>query len=337
MYREYFPGEIWEKKKCEELNLNRDIILSLDEIISKEYTNTEGIIILKKGYIIYENYFKNIDKSTKVNIASITKSIISSLIGIAIDMKLIKSVDERVLSFFPEYSFDKKNNLRDEMTIENLLTMTAPFPFSNFNEPINRMRRSEDWVKYSLEIMGEGNKRGVFKYSTSATHILSAILTKVSHLSAREFANKYLFSKIGAELVEDYKMPNFDLTYVFGLGIRGWVSDPQGYSAGGWGLTLTLRDMARFGLLYERRGKWEDSVILSENWIKKSLEYSHYNYGYLFWLKEIDGYFTYSAKGFGGNIITVIPEKEIVVAIASTIEKDNLNRKDLIKEYILKI
>lgn len=337
MYSDYFPNENWEKKTCEELNINKDIIYNLDKIILEEYTNTEGIVVLKKGYIVYENYFKNIEKDTRVNVASITKSIISALIGIVIDMKLIKSVDEKVVSFFPEYSYTKKNKNRDNITIKNLLTMTTPFPFSSFNEPMNRMRRSKDWVKYSLEIMGDGNKMGVFKYSTAGTHILSAIITKVSGLSAREFANKYLFSKIYANSIENYKMPSYDLTYVFGLGIRGWVHDPQGNSAGGWGLTMTLRDMARFGLLYERMGTWQEENVISKNWIEESIKYHEYNYGYLFWLKEIDGYFTYSAKGFGGNIITVIPEKEIVVAIATDIEKDNKNRKDIISNYILKL
>ncbi|MBP2026147.1 serine hydrolase domain-containing protein [Peptoniphilus stercorisuis] len=336
MYSEYFPKEDWEKKNCKDLKINEEVLNDLDKIIPLEYTNTEGIIIVKNGYIAYEKYFKDIDINTKVNVASITKSIISALIGIAIEKNMIKSVDEKVISFFPEYKF-KKNKNRDEITIKHLLTMTTPFPFSSFNEPMNKMRRSKDWVKYSLEIMGEGNKMGVFKYSTAGTHILSAIITKVSGISAREFANKYLFREIYADEVEDYKMPGYDLTYVFGLGIRGWVNDPQGISAGGWGLTLSLRDMARFGLLYERKGIWNNEEIIPKNYIEDSIKYHHYNYGYLFWLKEIDGYFTFSAKGFGGNIITIIPEKNIVVAIATDIQKDNLNRKDIIKDYILKL
>lgn len=333
---EYFPDKKCIEKSCDSLNLDKKVLDDLTNIIPLEYENTEGIIILKKGYIVYENYFKENCIDTRLNVASITKSIISSLIGIAIDKGFIGSVDEKVLSFFPEYNF-KENKNRHKITIENLLTMSTPFPFSSFNEPMNRMRRADDWIFYCLDIMGTGNKIGDFKYSTAGTHILSAIITKSSGLSAREFANKYLFSEIDANIIDYIEMVGFDLTYVFGLGIDGWVYDPQGYSSGGWGLTMTLRDMARFGLLYERKGKWKEKQIISNSWIEKSVESFHKDYGYLFWLKEVDGYFTYSAKGFGGNMITVIPEKEIVFVISSNIEKDNKNRKDLIKDYILKL
>ena len=330
----YFPDADWQTKSCKELNIKSDIVSELDRIIPEEYGNTEGIIIVKNGYIAYEKYFNGMNLNSKVNVASITKSIISALIGIAIDRGYISSADDKVIDYFKEYNF-KENKYRNEVTIKDLLTMSAPFPFSNFNEPMNKMRRSDNWVKYALSIMGTGNKPGKFKYSTAGTHILSGIITKVTGLSAREFSNKYLFNKIGAGLVLDVPLTEFSLTNVFGHGIDGWVNDPQGVSAGGWGLTLTLRDMARFGLLYLRKGKWKEEQVISQKWIEDSIKFYHHDYGYLFWLKEINNVFTFSAKGFGGNIITVIPSMDTVVVTTAKIETDNKNRKNIINDYIL--
>lgn len=107
-----------------------------------------------------------------------------------------------------------------------------------------------DWIAYTLGMLDQGGKIGTFKYSTAGVHLLSAIITRTTDKSAREFANEYLFKPIGMKEIPHYEMKSFGFDDLFGKHVRGWENDPDGNSTGGWGLTMTPRDMVRFGYLY---------------------------------------------------------------------------------------
>ncbi|MBG9793557.1 hypothetical protein ABD76_14080 [Paenibacillus dendritiformis] len=192
-----------------------------------------------------------------------------------------------------------------------------------------------DWVKYTLDMLGQKGSIGAFKYSTAGAHLLSAIITRSTGKSAREFANERLFKPIGMREIPNFEMKSFGFDDLFGKNVKGWVTDPHGNSTGGWGLTLTPRDMARFGVLYLNRGMWDHHQVISGTWIDQSTEMNPNHYGYLWWLREEDGVFAYSALGDGGNVICCIPEKELVVAIASEFSMNPRDRWTLIKEGII--
>jgi len=320
----------WKTKEV----FDSQMISNLESTIKIQYKNLEGLLVLQDDYILYEKYYHGNNKENKFHVASVTKSVLSALIGIAIDKGFIKSMNEKVMPFFPEYEFNDRNRNRNHITIHHLLTMTAPFPFPNMKEPLYRICHQKDWIKYSLEMLGEGGKIGVFKYSTAGAHILSAILTKSTGMSAREFANIYLFEPLGIETIPDYPMI-FDLDHIFGDDVRGWVSDPNQYSAGGWGLTLTLREMAKFGLLYQNNGSWNNKQILSEEWVHLSTNCYGNDYGYLWWIGKDKDTPAFLAQGSGGNVICVIPDKKITIIIASSIILKPTDRELLIKKYIL--
>ena len=176
---------------------------------------------------------------------------------------------------------------------------------------------------------------GSFKYSTAGAHLLSAILTRSTGKNARAFANEHLFKPIGMREIPDYVMTSFGFEDLFGKNVKGWVNDPEGNSTGGWGLTLTPRDMAHFGLLYLNHGIWDDNQIIPGTWTRESTAMNPNKYGYLWWLREEDGVFAYLALGDGGNIICCIPEKNLVVAIASEFIMNPRDRWTLIKEHII--
>ncbi|MNI50387.1 Beta-lactamase [compost metagenome] len=183
--------------------------------------------------------------------------------------------------------------------------------------------------------MGQKGRPGVFQYCTSGTHLLSAIITRATGQSAREFANERLFGPIGMKIIPDYPMKSFGLEDVFGKNLKGWIQDPNGNSTGGWGLTLAPRDMARFGFLYLNGGIWEDKQIISTMWIEESIAMNANKYGYLWWLDEEDGIFAYLAMGHGGNAIVCIPEKDLIVTIVSTIASKPRDIWPLIKKCII--
>jgi CubicO group peptidase (beta-lactamase class C family) len=255
--------------------------------------------------------------------------------GIAIDSGYIRDIDQKVLDFFPEYVPDATDPLKREITIRHLLTMTAPYPFEDWQEPLDKMCMQPDWVKHTLDMLGQKGSIGAFKYSTAGSHLLSAIITRCTGKSAREFANERLFKPTGMKEIPDYEMKSYGFDDLFGKGVKGWVQDPNGHSAGGWGLTLIPCDMARFGLLYLNDGLWDNNQLVSKSWINESTAMTPNRYGYLWWVNEEDGVFAYLAMGDGGNVICCIPEKDMVVAIASEFMLNPRDRWTLIKECIL--
>ncbi|AAT61471.1 serine hydrolase domain-containing protein [Bacillus sp. FH] len=302
----------------------------LDQIIKEEYKNMNGMLVVQKGNIIFEKYYNDYGPNDTFHVASVTKTIISALIGICIDKGYIKSVDQRVIEFFPEYNCNSS-----EITVRHLLTMTAPYPFVDWQEPLEELCTQQDWIQYTLDRIGKGGNIGAFKYSSAGAHVLSAIITSVTGKSAREFANEQLFQPLGMREIPNYNMKAFGFDDLFGKDVKGWVHDPNGISTGGWGLTLTVKDMAKFGQMYLNEGIHNGKQILSKSWIKESTTMNQNQYGYLWWLREEDGIFSYCAMGDGGNMICCIPEKELVVVIASEAMPNARDRWELIVKYIL--
>ncbi|PYI56117.1 serine hydrolase domain-containing protein [Paenibacillus flagellatus] len=335
MQRTYWPTTVWQTADPAALGMDADLLTQLDPAIRAEYGNISGIVVVRSGYIAYERYYNGCGPDDPHHVASVTKSILSALVGIAIEAGFIRHVDQNVLDFFPDYVPDAADKRKRDITIRHLLTMTAPYPFADWHEPLANMCMQPDWVRYTLDMLGQGGSIGDFKYSTAGAHLLSAILSRTTGKSAREFANERLFKPIGMKEVPHYEMESFGFEELFGSKVRGWVEDPNGSSAGGWGLTMTPRDMARFGLLYVRGGTWDRLPVIPRAWIDESKAGNPYHYGYLWWLREEEGIFAYSALGDGGNVICCIPDNDLVVAITSRFDMNPRDRWTLIKDRIV--
>ncbi|UHA73394.1 serine hydrolase domain-containing protein [Paenibacillus sp. 481] len=335
MPRNDSPTTGWQTVDPATLRMNAEKLSELDPTIQSAYSNINGIVVVRNGSIAYEKYYNGYGPNDAHHVASVTKSVISALIGIAIDAGYIKHVDQKVLDFFPEYVVDAADKQKREITIRHLLTMTAPYPFADWHEPLDKMCMQPDWVTYTLDMLGQNGELGAFKYSTAGTHLLSAIITRSTGTSARAFANERLFKPTGMKEIPDVDMKSFGFDDLFGKDVRGWVKDPSNNSTGGWGLTLIPRDMARMGVLYLSRGNWDNKQIISEKWINESTAMNPSHYGYLWWLREEDGIVAYLALGDGGNVICCIPDKDLVVAIASEFIMNPRDRWTLIKECII--
>jgi CubicO group peptidase (beta-lactamase class C family) len=335
MQNNYFPATTWQGITPATMSLDTKKLLGLETTLKSEYSNINGIIVVRNGYIVFEKYFNGFGPMDPHHITSVTKSILSALIGIAINKGYIESTDQKVLDFFPEYIPTTDNPQKHEVTLRHLLTMTAPYSFEDWHEPFDKLCASQDWIKYTLDMLGENGSIGAFKYSSAGAHLLSAILTRSTGKAAREFANEHLFAPIGMKTIPAYEMKAFGYDDLFGKKLKGWAHDPAGNSTGGWGLKLAPQDMARFGLLYLNNGTWNNNQIIPEEWIKASIALNSNKYGYLWWLFKEKDVFAYAAMGDGGNIICCIPEKNMVVAIASEFMMNPRDRWTLIKEHII--
>ncbi len=335
--RDYWPTKEWKKVKPIDVGMDLSYLKEFERAINTKYKNINGIVIVRKGYIAFEKYYNGYSISDTNNVTSVTKSFISSLIGIAIDKGYIKSVNQKVLDFFPDYVCNPSDIKKRTITIKNLLTMTAPIAsktVGNKWEPLDRLRRQRNWEKYILDLLGKG-QIGKFQYSTAGAHLLSVIITCTTGMCAREFANRHLFKPIGISEIPDYPMKSFLLDDVFGKNVKGWINDPQGNTTGGFGLTITPRDMARLGFLYLNHGIWNNKQIISEKWIDESTAMNSNKYGYLWWLFETENTPAYMAAGSGGNHIYCIPNRDLIVVITSKITLKPLDRWPLLEKYII--
>jgi CubicO group peptidase (beta-lactamase class C family) len=307
-------------------------------MINHDYRNITGIVVRKDGKIQYENYFNECTAASRIHVYSVTKSIISILIGIAIDKGYIKSVDQKVLDFFPDYVVKKREKTIQNITVKNLLTMTAPYKY--MLAPYIKYFTSDDCVKFTLDLLGGRGQMGKFRYTPLiGPDILSGILIKATGQSVFDFATANLFSPLGITVESNVTFHSKEEQFAFNkaTNISGWVTDGKGVNTGGWGLTLSPIDLAKIGQLYLDGGTWNGEQIVSAKWIDDSTkEHSRWeklnlSYGYLWWVENGNGY---AAMGDGGNVIYVNSKKKLVVSITSLFVPKVKDRLAFIKGHI---
>lgn len=320
--------------------MNNMSSLDLSKLIKDEYGNISGIIVNKDKKVVYEEYLDDFNENSTIHIASVTKSILSILVGISIKKGFIKSVNQKVLEFFPEYQVKRGEKTIQNITIKNLLTMTAPYKYKY--EPYTKVYSSDDWTKAVLDLLGGRKQIGDFKYTTIGIQVLSSIIINATGQSLLNIATENLFKPLGITSPQSIRLEDKDkhMAFLKDKHVSGWVADPKGVNTAGWGLTLTTRDMMKIGLLYINKGKWEGQQIVKPEWIDESIKvhskWGDLSYGYLWWI--IDSKKScYAALGDGGNAIYINPDKELVVAISSSFMPRAKDRVKLIKTYIEEI
>ena len=319
--------------------MKQEKIKDLEKIINNDYSNITGIVIQKSGIKYYENYFNGYTADNAVHVYSVTKSVFSILIGIAIDKGHIKSVDQKVLDFFPDYIVKTGERTIQDITIKNLLTMTAPYKYKT--EPYEKFFASQNPIQDALDLLGGDSSVGEFNYSAvGGTHILSGILVRAIGCSILDFATKNLFSPLGINVPHNVELRSKEehLAVMNDKNTSGWAVDPQGINTASWGLFLTPLEMAKIGQLYLKGGVWNNKQIVSAGWISEGtrehsrcVQWGNLAYGYLWWLIDKD---SYAAMGDGGNVIYVNTKKQMVISIASLFMPEAKDRIEFIKAYI---
>lgn len=294
---------------------------SLDDIF--DIGTVQSLVIQKNGEIIHEEYNGSIDGNDPTNIKSASKSIISLLVGIAIDEGLIDGVNQPIGDFFPEYFEQNPDSTKASITIQDLLTMRSGLETTSFRN-YGRWVTSNNWVEFTLDQPFVEVPGGRMVYSTGTSHLLSVILTKATGMSTRAFANEHLFGPMNIE-------------------IGGWDRDPQGYYMGGNNLAISPRDLLKIGAMMMDVGEYNGRQIVSKKWIMESVQvytrsnYNPYNYGYMWWRRPIGRYQLFFAWGNGGQYIMILPELDTVISITSDLGRSTGSRRyqDLIFDFLL--
>ena len=230
--------------------------LSADEVgaVDREagtLPRLHSLLVSLRGDLLFERYFNGVDRDRHANIKSASKSIISALVGIAIDRDQIPGAGTPIVTYFPELSRDSDTRKR-EITVEHLLTM-RPGLEGTSNRNYGAWVTSRNWVQHALARPMFASPGAEMEYSTGSTHLLSAILTKAAAKSTREFANEVLAGPLG------FSLPR-------------WPRDPQGIYFGGNDMLMTPRQMLAFGELYLNEGRSDDRQVVSEAWVHRSCE-----------------------------------------------------------------
>ncbi|MVB12451.1 6-aminohexanoate-dimer hydrolase [Caprobacter fermentans] len=319
--------------------MKQEKIEELEKVICAEYGNIAGILVQKSGMKLYENYWNGYTAGHAVHVASVTKSVVSALIGIAIEQGYIENEDRKVLDFFPDYTVKAGERTIQNITIRNLLTMTAPYRYQT--EPYEKFFTSRNPIRDALDLLGGDGAIGEFNYSAiGGTHILSGILVKATGRSVLDFAVENLFAPLEMKVPRNVVLRNKEehIAVMNDKNTSGWAVDAQGINTAGWGLFLTAEDMAKIGRLYLNGGVWDGKQIVSAGWIAESTrehsrcaEWGNLAYGYLWWILDGD---SYAALGDGGNVIYVNTKKKMVISIASLLIPDAKDRIELIQKYI---
>jgi CubicO group peptidase (beta-lactamase class C family) len=279
---------------------------SLDDIrgAAAKLPRLHSLLVSWRGMIALEYYAKAIRPTRPANVKSVSKSIISSLVGIAIDRKLIAGVQTPIATYFPELRQDSDQRKR-AITIEDLLTMRSGLESTSFGN-YGAWVKSRNWVHYALTRPMVSNPGTEVEYSTGSTHLLSAILTMVSKSSTYQFAQDAFARPLGMTLAP-------------------WPRDPQGIYFGGNEMVMTPRQMVTIGELYLRRGMAGGRQIVPAAWVDTSClprGQSRFNpdqrYGYGWWIRPFAGHDSCFAWGFGGQYIFVFRDLDLVVVTTST-------------------
>ncbi|MDW7691491.1 serine hydrolase [Flammeovirgaceae bacterium SG7u.111] len=319
--------------------MNNEKELKLNTLIGEDYSNIAGVVVKRNSKTVFENYYNGYNKNDTIHVASVTKSIISALIGIAIDKGFIKSIEQNILDFFQGYKIKRGEKRIQKIAIRDLLTMTAPYKFKY--EPYTKVYSSDDWTKAVLDLIGGKGEIGEFKYTTVGLQVLSGIITNATGHTIVDFASENLFKHLDIQTPKNVTINSKDehIAFLKDKHRSGWVIDPKGINTAGWGLALTTIDMAKIGQLYLNMGIWNGKQILSAKWIEHSTkEHSRLGklpYGYLWWIIDGVNNRDFAAIGDGGNVIYVSPEKNIVVAIASQFMPRAKDRIEMIKKNII--
>ncbi len=322
---DYWPTEGWRTSTPEEQGMDSELLVKMFEYIDRNQINLHSILIARNGYVVTEAYFHPYTADTPHQAASVTKSIISALLGIAIDQGYVRSVDQPLLDFFPSRGIANVDARKQAITLDQLLTMTSGLECKDRSGTDEQMQQSSDWVQYMLNLPMAYVPGEQFSYCSGGPHLLSAILEKATGLKTRDFANARLFTPLAISPVSDIE----------------WGSDPQGHTLGGYGLYLTPRNLAKLGYLYLKQGQWAGQQIVSSQWVTASLtthstwtDEGQRDYGYLWWLYPASGYF--SMMGMAGQQVHIMPKLYMVVVFTAAINPSDEKVLDLLlTDYIM--
>lgn len=305
-----WPTQTWATSTPEEQGVDAAKLAAGLQAIRQHGLNLHSLLLVRNGKVLLDAYFYPYDGKTVHDQASVTKSIMTTLIAIAADQGKL-NLDDPLLSFFPERTIVNRDAAKERITVRHLTSMSSGLDCTaaNDEQTLREMQASDDYVQFTLDrkMISEPGKQ--FVYCSPGMHLLSAILQKATGMTALDFARQNLFQPLGIKAVI-------------------WPTDAQGFNHGWGDIRLHPHDMAKIGFLWLNHGQWEGKQIVPKEWVENSVKTQlktggDDDYGYGWWITGDDG--EYAAIGRGGQRIQVWPAiNTILVMTGGGVEIDDL-------------
>lgn len=298
---EPWPTEGWRTATPESQGLDSRVLAEMLDHARSRGLPIHSVVIIRNGHVVLDATFYPYQSGHPHDVASVTKSVTSLLVGIALDKRYLKSVHQPVVSLLPGAAPATLDPRKRQITIEHLLTMTSGLDcgFGAGEPELAAMRRSDDWAAFALSMPMRATPGARFAYCSPNNHLLSSIVSATTGESLLSFARQHLFGP---------------------LGIREavWPADAKGRTHGWGDLHLSPRDLAKIAYLYLRGGRWEGRQIVSEEWVRQSIAprvtiRDGQGYGYGWWINTSRQPHIFEAVGRGGQRAAILPDKDLVV------------------------
>jgi CubicO group peptidase (beta-lactamase class C family) len=301
----YYPTTEWRTSTPEEQGMDSNALADLIESVPS-LGHLDSLMIVRNGYVVAEVYWHPFASGLRHELQSASKSVLSALIGIAIDRGYIESVDQKVLGFFPEIEVNNLDDNKQAITIRDLLTMTSGLDCEiteGTTDPMYPLIVSPHSTQLGLDWPMADMPGSTWRYCQINAYLLSAILTRTTGMDTLAFAKQYLFAPLGITDAD-------------------WNTSAEGLALGYCGLLLNTRDMAKIGYLFLNNGRWGDEQIVPADWVRESTQtYVEHpwgvdsaGYGYLWWTYDTPSGSFFEAQGKFFQHIHVSPDKNLVVA-----------------------
>lgn len=324
----------WDTASISDFGIDKAELLRLiDDVNSEKLVNTHSVLITKENKLVFETYFDGHNVDIPHDLRSASKSISSAMIGIAIEDKIIGSVEDKLYDYIPEIYKSAEDALKAKIKIKDLLTMSSGLDVNNlasedyYQNPDN----PKSWLKTVMDAPMVQEPGTYADYGSANPFLLGVCLNERLEIPLENYMDEKLFKPLG---ITNYinQTDDSEITPYFG-----------------GGMLLTSRDLLKFGQLYSNKGKWNGTQIISEKWVAESFEKylqlqdsrDKNHYGYFWWHdtysvngKAID---CIEARGAGGQFIFIIPELESVIVITSGNFRNRKGNqpRDILKEYLL--
>jgi CubicO group peptidase (beta-lactamase class C family) len=317
-----WPAAEWPHSEPEAQGMSSVELANMLERIESDNPGIRSVTVVRHGTVVLDSRIAPVAHGDRHDIHSCTKSVLSALVGIAIDRGELPGRDTHVLDFFPGYEIANLDADKRALTLGHLLTMSAGLETEDsylFNwAGLGRMRASPDWAQYILDLPMAAAPGTLFEYSNCVSQLIAIILQQATGQSAEAYAREHLFEPIG---IVDY----------------AWQGSRPDDSWGYAGLSLHPLDMARLGYLYLRGGEWDGAQVVPAEWVQNSTSHQITagtladSYGYQWWVDDN----MFMMQGFGGQFVYVLPARDLVVVFTGALPRQRyFTPRSLLSNYI---
>jgi len=323
-----WPTHGWQTAAPTREGMDPKGLAMIDDDTGRVYPALRSVLVVRHGVLVLERYYHGATPATYLNVFSVTKSVTSALVGIALGEHTVGGLDQPIGRLLARHLPPGADPRLRTATLEQVLTMTAGLPAdpTNGHDPPG-LAHARDWVRFVLGQHPATTPGARFAYSSDGSHLLSAIVADATGQSTLHYAQVKLFEPLGIASDHPFE-PLFAPGNAAAYQRAGfaWPTDPQGYHLGFAFLKLTARDLAKLGYLYLKGGVWEGRQVVPAAYVRASTQ-THIRtgdphapgYGYQWWTMTEQGHRGFAALGVGGQLVEVLPDLDLVVVMTSEV------------------